>query len=313
MKLSAMAKTLLSIAFFTIVINNVLASPSSGDIDLSQINVNDLKQNLPAEFANTNLTLDDAKTLVRDKCVEVAGKEKGEAAYTDIENAVATLTECGTNILNYTALLAEIEKASPDGELDVVFNKYCNKQPEALNCISEFNNKLAVCLDKEEKEHQDVFMRIVKSLLSFICHKGGDQIALFIAEKGPECLDSKKDDIQNCINSTFSGYIPKNGIEDIKSLPKFVMGMKQCGEMEELEKCIVQKLETCSEITPANIVESMFRFIKNETICHNAPRVAKQASITSGVNSSAMLQQLGGVMWLIAASLLHQIIKRVQT
>ncbi|XP_018800316.1 PREDICTED: 27 kDa hemolymph protein-like [Bactrocera latifrons] len=312
MKLSSMAKTLLSIAFFTIVINCVLgSSSSSGDIDLSQINVNDLKQNLPPEFANTNLTLEDVKTLVRNKCIEVAGKEEGEAAYTEIVNAVPTLSECATNILNFTALQAEIEKASPDGELDVVFNKYCNKQPEALTCVSDFNNKLAACLDKEEKEHQDTFMRIIKSLLSFICHKGGDQIALFIAEKGPECLDSKKDDIQNCINSTLSSYIPKNGFDDIKSLPKFVMGMKQCREMEELEKCIVQKLETCSEITPANIMESMFRFIKNETICQNAPRVAKQASMTSGVDSSAIT---GGVIWLIAVHLLYQIIKsRVQS
>uniref|UniRef100_W8AMQ5 27 kDa hemolymph protein n=1 Tax=Ceratitis capitata TaxID=7213 RepID=W8AMQ5_CERCA len=308
--MSLKAKIVLSIAFFAVIVETVLSSPSTADLDISQINVNDLQQKLPPEFANTNLTLDDAKTLLRNKCVEVAGKEKGEEAFVEIENAVATLSDCATNILNFTALQAEIDEASPKGELDVVFNKYCNKQPEALNCISEFNNKIAACLDKDEKENQAVAMRIVKSLLSFICYKGGDQIALFIAEKGPECLDSKKDDIQNCVNSTFSGYIPKTGIEDIKSLPKFVMGVKQCGEMEQLEKCIVQKLESCSEITPANIVESMFRFIKNETICHSMPRVAKQV-VTSG---GAMTQQIGGIIsWLIAVNAMLLIIKRLQS
>ncbi|XP_049312518.1 27 kDa glycoprotein-like [Bactrocera dorsalis] len=300
MKLSSMAKTLLSIAFFTIVINYVLgSSSSSGDIDLSQINVNDLKQNLPPEFANTNLTLDDVKTLVRNKCIEVAGKEEGEAAYTEIENAVLTLRECKQNILTFTPQeFEEFSKASSDDSLLVFFNKYCNKQPELLTCVSDFNNKLAACLDKEEKEHLNVFKRIIKSLLSPICHKSGEQTALFIAEKGPECLYSKKDDIQNCINS----YIPKNGFDD--SLPKFEMGRK----MEELEKCIVQKLETCSEITPANIMELMFRLIKNETIYHNAPLLV---TITSGVDSSAIT---GGLIWLIAAHLLYQIIKsRVQT
>ncbi|XP_054728703.1 27 kDa hemolymph protein [Anastrepha obliqua] len=303
---------LLSIVVLIVAVDTAKGSPSSADIDLSQINVNDLQQKLPPELANTNLTLDDAKTLVRDKCVSVAGKEKGEAAYIEIENAVSTLSDCATNILNFTAIQAEIDEASPKGELDVVFNKYCNKQPEALNCIETFNSKLAACLDKDEKEHQEVFMRIVRSLLNFVCHKGGDQIALFIAEKGPECLDSKKDDIQNCINSTFSGYVPQNGLSDIKQLPKFVMGTKQCEEMLDLEKCIVQKLETCSEITPANIFESMFRFIKNETICHNTPRVAKQASMISGVSGGVIFQQLGIVSWLFAASLFYQLVKRIQ-
>ncbi|XP_036319509.1 27 kDa glycoprotein-like [Rhagoletis pomonella] len=312
MKRSLIATVLLSLAFLAVDVNNVYGSPSDSDIDLSQINVNDLQQKLPAELANTNLTLDDAKTLVRDKCIEVAGKENGEAAYAEIENAVSTLTECATNILNFTAIQVEIDEASPKGELDVVFNKYCNKQPQALACFEAFNSKLAACLDNEEKEHQEVFMRIVRSLLSFICHKGGDQIALFIAEKGPECLDSKKDDIQKCVNSTFAGYVPQNGLSDIKTLPKFVMGTKQCEEMEDLENCIVEKLEKCSEITPANIVESMFRFIKNETICHSTPRVAKQSSWTSGVNSAVMLQQLGGVSWMLGASLFYQLIKLVQ-
>ncbi|XP_067641685.1 27 kDa glycoprotein-like [Eurosta solidaginis] len=307
MQRSMVATILLSIALFiTVISNNVYADPSAVDIDLSQINVNDLQKRLPPEFANTNLTLDDAKALVRDKCIQAAGgdKEKGEAAYVEMENALVTLMDCATNILNFTVLEQEIKEEGPKGELDVVFNKYCNKQPEALSCVEAFNSKLSNCLDQEEKQHQDVFMRIVRSLLSFICHKGGDQIALFIAEKGPECLQSKAEDIQNCVNSTFSSYLPKNGFEDFKALPKFVISPKQCEEMAKLEHCIVQKLEKCSEITPANIVESMFRFIKNETICHNTQRVTKQALVTSG-GSSFVIQQLNIIWGLLCGSLIY--------
>lgn len=265
----------------------LLVVTNAADLDLSNIDVNEFKNQLPEEFPKTNLTLDDAKTLVKDKCLKVAGDEEGQKAYKEIESSTAVLAECINNIVNFTAVQEEIDLASPKGELDVVFNKYCLKRPEALDCIESFNSKLTPCLDKEERDNQDVFLRIIRSLLNFVCHKGGDQVALFIAEKGPQCLESHKEDIQNCINSTFSGYLPAEGIENVKSLPKFVMGPEQCNDVDRLESCIVKKLETCEEITPANIVESMFRFIKNETICRSVGNKDKQYA-ENGSNSLIM-------------------------
>lgn len=285
---------------------SVLYVVQAADIDLSNIDVNDLKNQLPAEFPKTNLTIDDAKTLVKDKCLKVAGNEEGKKAFSEIENSTLTLAECVNNILNFTAIQEEINEASPKGELDVVFNKYCLKRPEALKCIEDFNSKLTPCLDKEERENQDVFMRIIRSLLNFICYKGGDQIALFIAEKGPECLEAHKENIQNCINSTFSGYIPDEGIENVKSLPKFVMGPKQCNDMERLETCIVNKLETCEEITPANIVESMFRFIKNETICRSVASTDKHVADNAGNSLMMNLSSLLLVLFVTALTYLNR-------
>jgi hypothetical protein len=224
---------------------------------------------LPEELAKRNITLDNAKSLLRDKCIEAAGEMNGTVAYEAIEAGIADFGECITKLVNYTEIQQEITLASPKGELDTVFHKYCNKRPEALECADTLNSKFVPCLEKEERENQDIFMRIMRSLLEFVCHKGGDQIALFIAEKGPECLKSKEQDIQQCVNNTFSGYVPKEGMGSMNSLPKLVMDKKHCQDIEKLEVCIVTKLETCEEITPANIVESMFRFIKNETICRN--------------------------------------------
>ena len=39
--------------------------------------------------------------------------------------------------------------------------------------------------------------------------------------------------------------------------------------MTILQQCIVNELEKCEESTPANLVESMFKFIRNETPCVN--------------------------------------------
>ncbi|XP_023034896.1 27 kDa glycoprotein [Drosophila willistoni] len=244
---------------------------------------------VPEELLKTNFSLNDVKDLFRNKCIEVSGEKVGAEAYTEIEAAFAVLSECINNIINYNTMQQEIEEASPNGELDMVFNKYCNRRSNAIECFETFTTKLIPCLDKEEQESQDVIKRIVRSLLNFVCHKDGDHIALFIAEKGPECFESKKDNIQQCINDTFSSYMDTANLHDnkIKSIPKLVVGQKQCDDIHNLESCIVRHLEGCSDITPANLVESMFNFIRNETLCRNfekSPLTAAPGSSATRIN-----------------------------
>lgn len=51
-------------------------------------------------------------------------------------------------------------------------------------------------------------------------------------EKGPECFDQRKNDLIDCMNSTFSDYLPAE--KDISTntlpsvLPELVIGQKQC-------------------------------------------------------------------------------------
>lgn len=40
-------------------------------------------------------------------------------------------------------------------------------------------------------------------------------------------------------------------------------------DMDKLQNCVVHSLEKCDESTPANLVESMFKFVRNETPCVN--------------------------------------------
>lgn len=85
--------------------------------------------------------------------------------------------ECIQKIVNFTSLPDEIEQAKPNGNLDTVFNKYCNKRQDALACVDDFMGSLDPCLLKEEKEQKVVFINITKSLLEFVCHENGNQIA----------------------------------------------------------------------------------------------------------------------------------------
>ncbi|XP_016972229.1 27 kDa glycoprotein [Drosophila rhopaloa] len=246
----------------------------------AQLELDQIQTQLPDQLSKSNFSLNDAKELIRNKCIEVAGKEAGGLAYDEIESGFMVLGECLNGIVNYTVIKQEIEEASPKGELDVVFNKYCIRRSLAVECVNEFSSKVVPCMVEEEREGQDMIKRIIQSLLNFVCHKDGDQIALFISERGPECIESQKDNIQQCVNSTFSEYLNFSDLEDnrIKSIPKLTVGQKQCDEMLTLQSCVVSRLEQCADITPANLVESMFNFIRNQTMCRDnqkSPLVAE--------------------------------------
>lgn len=281
----SLLKRLLPILIVTLGI--VGAAAAADALDLSAVKLDDLKNQINPELTNANLT-DKAKTLFKDKCMKVAGNETGEKAFSNLEQGIAEAIECVTEIVNTTALQSEIEAARPNGELDVVFNKYCLKRPDAIGCVRNLVGKFEPCLEQDERNNTDVLMRIFESLLNFVCHKGGDQIALFIAERGPECLDSKKEGIQRCMNETFGEYVPKESVEHMETLPKFIIGPKQCEDIQKLSDCVTAELEKCEEITPANIIESMFRFIKNETICRNELSTAHQKSSGSSLFSSSL-------------------------
>lgn len=247
---------------------------------IDNVNINDLKSQLPEGilppgFGNVTITQEDVENVLRDKCLKASGNS---SAYEEVKNGAMILSECLTSLVNMTSVQEEIELATPKGDLDIVFNKYCNKRPDAIKCIHEFKKVVDPCLEPEEGKHSEVFVRIITSLLNFVCHKGGDQIALFIAEGGPECFDQSKKTLEDCMNKTFSNYMQNSpGIPSLENLPQFIMGPKQCQEMDELQTCVVDALEKCEDITPANIVDSMFRFIRNETSCPEKSFSSRQA------------------------------------
>lgn len=58
--------------------------------------------------------------MVKSKCDQVSG---GDAAYVTVEAAAEELKICASDLIDFSELQTEIEKAQPNGELDTVFNK----------------------------------------------------------------------------------------------------------------------------------------------------------------------------------------------
>lgn len=161
--------------------------------------------------------------MLKQKCEKNAGNAD---EWPKVESAAGEFKTCIGDLVDVQQLQEEIELAQPNGELDTVFNKYCRKRTIAIDCMKNLTTAVEPCLTAEELGHKSTFVNIFTNLLNFVCHKDGDQIALFIAEKGPECFNSKKDALTTCFNQTFSGYAVPN--VTLETLPLLVIGTKEC-------------------------------------------------------------------------------------
>lgn len=246
-------------------VNDVLNKVSN---DLKTINASALPD-LSTLNASAIPVLDEAKNLFKQKCE----KNGGQGVFENAVQAKDKLEECLKSFVNIKDLVAEMEKYKPTGDLDIVFRSYCQKTPKLKKCVSDFTAAIEPCLEASEKENRKILLNITDSLLNFVCFKEGDRIALFISANGPECLQSKQKEIENCVNITFAKYIPPMdanngsfiGLNRIDHL--LVLGSKECGDISTVQSCIVKELEKCSDPTPANIVDSIFNFILRVTPC----------------------------------------------
>ncbi|XP_053689356.1 27 kDa glycoprotein-like [Sabethes cyaneus] len=230
----------------------------------NQIDVESLRQHLPANLQNLSIPdFDEIEKALKDKCVRAGGTE---ASYEQVKQGAKDLANCVKGLVDVDQFRREVEEAKPTGDLDTVFNKYCRKRNTLLECVNTFSNTIDPCLDDEEERHKGHGVDVFKNLLNFVCHKDGDQIALFIAEKGPECFLEQKDDLIRCVNETFSGYLTDVDMTTT-TVPKLVIGPKQCEDFNKLQNCLVRELEQCQESTPANLVESLFKFMKKGSPC----------------------------------------------
>lgn len=225
--------------------------------------------------------IDEGEKLLEEKCK----KNGGNTSFDDFMMAREEFNFCIQPLVNVTELQVEIENAKPTGDLDLVFSKYCKKSPILKECVTNFTTGLEPCLDPKEKQTKRVFQNVSESLLDFICFKEGDRIALFIAEKGPECLSDKKEAIKHCMNITLSKFIPKEGA-NAENIPLFKLEKEECTALKNLHLCVVSELEKCNETTPSNIVDSLMKFMMKQTPCNDFGLYPSESGVASCRSSS---------------------------
>ncbi|XP_045524028.1 27 kDa glycoprotein-like isoform X1 [Pieris brassicae] len=213
--------------------------------------------------------------LFKEKCE----KNGGLQAYENAESAFKSFQGCISALVDPSKLQQEIEEAKPQGQVDEVFKKYCDKTPSFRVCFSNMTDAVKPCLAEDEQQSMKTVHNITEQLADFICFKEGDRIAqivqkemrksivVFIAENGPECIQEKQEDLQACFNSTIGSVNVGEGNFTANSIPSITFGQKECQQLTELQKCVVKALGGCPSPTSANIIDSLFKFALKATPC----------------------------------------------
>ena len=227
------------------------------------------------------------KNVLKPKC----DKNGSAGAFEKVDRAMYEITECIQNFVGMGQQSEEMERYALNKDLHLVFKNYCRNTPVFKKCVSNFTVAIEPCLDPQEKDSIKVIENVIDALLSFICFKDGDHIVQFISAHGPECVQSKQQEILQCVISTLQYHSPppkpNNGSSaGLDRLPLVTFGAENCANVTTIQGCIVKKLEECSDPTPANFVDSIFNVILQATPCKEF-LTDRSAASTSTINSLA--------------------------
>ncbi|XP_064084954.1 27 kDa hemolymph glycoprotein-like [Macrobrachium nipponense] len=191
----------------------------------------------------------------------------GEQAVKDIEDSQKNLLPCITKIIKWDKLQHEINRSIPRGQLDLVFKKYCGRRDSLMECVEDMFTKLDVCMDERERQDLNITRAAIDAGLDFVCYKDGDRIALFMGEKGGECVKSQKDNIRNCIEERVPEMKEAEADPFAISINKLTINEENCKKVNTMHQCIVTWTEKCEDSTPSNILDSLIVQILKVTPC----------------------------------------------
>uniref|UniRef100_A0A1A9Z3F6 Uncharacterized protein n=1 Tax=Glossina pallidipes TaxID=7398 RepID=A0A1A9Z3F6_GLOPL len=194
---------------------------------------------------------------IKNHCVKNLGNTMGITAYSNIEKESEKFKTCLNGHLNGTKLQAEMTKGSLRNNLKTIFSAYCEKKRDLTKCIENFSKQLTPCLDKNDRQLQKDAIRLTGKIFEFLCLNDGNQMVEFIINGGPECAGRHYKAIDKCIEPHF------------KEFDRSPFTVESCKYVNNVEKCVVNQLNTCPNKTAANIMQGLFRYLKEDTICRN--------------------------------------------
>lgn len=231
---------------------------------------NDLETELGK--VNQEHNLDYYTKLWLEECERVNGTE----AIEEIQGSFVQVTDCITAKVNLVNISDEIKDAMPRGALDEVFAKYCNQLPEIKDCRAPMIKAVQVCLTDQADQDLEIFDAVLEAALNFVCYKGGERIAIFLAENGTDCFQYHLDQIAECLN----GHLPQlqKIVTDIHTANISIFHEDNCDLEAKMKTCVVEPLKTCSDPTPANVIEGLIDSMLKKTPCYKGGSARTWAS-----------------------------------
>jgi len=197
------------------------------------------------------------------RCKETGGDEVLRLWQKEQED----LIYCFLQEFDTDTIMEELEEKKASGDLDVVFKKYCGQPMDNLHvCLESFLQASHLCLKEEDREGLNVTMKMVDAAIEFACHKSGDRLALFMAEKGMDCVEKHKDDMLDCLNRSVPSIF-QDDITNNNRMHFYVFQRENCVKGEAIIKCVEDSLLHCQDPTPSNLVHGLLKSMKEVTPC----------------------------------------------
>ena len=223
-------------------------------------------------------SVDDGANRVRDhfyaQC-RAQGVPDPEVLVEDVRNSAQ---RCVEQNLNVTEIQEDIAKHMENGDLDELFSGRCKTLPPVIyKCAEQQLAKLSTCLNETEraKDYPGYVMKGLRAAVKFLCYQDGERIAIFLGEKGQECVSAEptRDSVQKCLKAH---NLTEHVSDQFGSLT-YGFTPDNCRRLFVSHDCVVNGLRLCEDSTPSNVVDSLLKAVEKELPCKRATSGAEQS------------------------------------
>lgn len=182
--------------------------------------------------------------------------------FTDIGMAAEKLRECFKFLESHK--LPDFQNT--DDQTDQAFIEYfCEKRSWTFGCFETFSTAFDHgCLDDEEMESKNTFIRIIKRFVAQICVDDGAAVLAFVRGKGVECAQKYDEELKQCTVSVAGRFLEKSENDEA---PMVSIEPEDCDDLRTMHKCASALLEGCDDGTVREFIDDMWSAIFRETVC----------------------------------------------
>lgn len=252
-----MARSIVNVITLALACLFLVQNTAAAILPFNNLSISNELEKVTSEQFNLN--------SLTEQWMDTCAENNGTEAVEDIQDSLHNLYFCISSKINVANLFKEMEAATPIGALDEVFTQYCDQIPELMNCAEKVTDAMSVCLGDQGKEDLKTFVGVVDAALEFLCYKGGERIAIFLAEKGSECLVSSVDRLMGCLNESLPSFT--NVLDNMHSLNLSIYDPANCKVEVQVKGCVVDALKSCSDPTPSNVIEGLMNSMERATPC----------------------------------------------
>lgn len=194
------------------------------------------------DFANLKVT----EGEIEEKCSTNGGK----LAFDNLKDTSSHLREKLVRDFQLSTILNETESYRKSFLREALL-RYCDTRGQYKRAIKKLLLAIRDCLNYKEKSVARLLYGVTEEINDFVCYKDGARATMFVDEDGFECVCSKMEKMSMCVSNIIA-------IE-----PQLTINR---ADYLNASKCVVKMLDECEDVTAANMMHALMKYIHTFTL-----------------------------------------------